>query len=145
VNPLHAAFSGNNLHDRDFKPISFEEKYGMKKKDFTVKNWLQGLMFFSYYGSLPDIANYLHTHDHTLYDTEKHENIDKIIEVRPALSYQKAIGILPSKLIPGSGFFDCGDLNGADNCPACHVPESLFSLGENDITVCLECKGGYEK
>lgn len=143
INPLHAAFDNTNLKNREFKEISFEEKFGMKKKDFTVKNYIQSLLFYGYYGSLPDIMKYLFTNDHSLYDDEKHENIDKLIQIRPVLEYQKAIGIIPGKLIPGCGFFDAGDLEVHAKCRACKHPDSLFSLGEDDIVVCLECKAGY--
>lgn len=143
INPLYAAFDNTDLRDRDFKEISFEEKFGMKKKEFTVKNYIQSLLFYGYYGSLPDIMRYLFTNDHALYDNEKHQNIDKLIEIRPALEYQKAIGILPGKLIPGTGFFAAGELGAYAKCRACKHPDSLFSLGEDDITVCLECKAGY--
>lgn len=142
LNPLAAAFDATDLKDRSYKPVSFEEKFGIDKKKFTVKDWLQSLMFYSYYGSMGDLASYLFTEDHTLFDNEKHENIDKLIDIRPALAYQRAIGILPGKLIPGTGFFTCGDATDTLVCPACQTRRPLLPL-DTSTTVCTECKAGY--
>mgnify|MGYP003576080661 CR=1 FL=1 len=141
LNPLHAAFDATDLKDRNFKPVSFEEKFGMKKDEFTPKDFIQSLLFYSYYGDLKIIGQYMLTNDHSLFDEEKHENIDKLIQIRPALTYQQAIGILPGKLIKGTGFFDCGDAKGLTTCPACKSPEGLILL--DGISACTECKGGY--
>lgn len=140
LNPLHAAFSKQGMQDQAGNHVSFEEKFGVRERDFTVKKWMQGLLFYSYYCSLPDLAKSLALNDYDMVDAGKHENIARLIEIRPALNYQKQIGILPGKLIPETGFFDAGDLK-EDNCRACQVPDTLFDLGA--ITVCTECRAGY--
>jgi hypothetical protein len=89
-----------------------------------------------------ELSSYLFTNDHSLFDEEKHENIDKLISIRPALNYQRAIGILPGKLINGTGFFDCGDAKNTHQCTACKAQKHLLPLG-TDIAVCTECKGGF--
>jgi hypothetical protein len=141
LNPLHAAFDSSTIMDRNFKPVTFEQKFGMDKRDFTVKDFIQSLLFYSYYGKMDELAKYLFTNDYSLFDNEKHENIDKLIAIRPALTYQQAIGIMPGKLIPGTGFFDCGDAKGLTTCTACKSPKGLILLDE--LSVCTECKGGY--
>jgi hypothetical protein len=151
INPLHAAFTKENLFDATGEPVSFEEKFGIAEEDFTAKKWLQGLLFYSYYCSLPDFARYLATSDFSLVDEEKHENIAKLIELRPVLTFQKKIGVIPGKLIPDSGFFDAGSkadwlrIPGFETniCPACKAPSDkhLYDLG--DITVCTSCKAGF--
>lgn len=144
LNPLYAAFTKDGLMNHEGSPVSFEEKFGMTEEKFSVKVWLQGLLFYSYYCSLPDFAEYLALNDFALVDEEKHANISKLLEIKPVLAYQKAIGILPGKLYPETGFFDTGDLNGATVCPACQDPEdSLFSIGE--VTICTNCKGAFKE
>ena len=100
-------------------------------------------MFYSYYCSLPDLARYMALNDYSLVDEEKHENVAKLLEIRPVLDYQKRIGILPGKLIPETGFFHAGDYKDETDCPACQMPDHLFDLGE--MVVCSNCKAGYEK
>ena len=141
INPLYSAFSKTGLMNHDSSPATFEEKFGLKENEFNVKRFFQGLLFYSYYCSLPDLAVHLSTSDYELMDREKHENIDKLIELRPVLRYQEAIGIVTGKLYPETGFFDCGDLNGAESCPACKHPNTLIPLGE--LTVCTHCKGAF--
>lgn len=143
INPLHAAFTKESMYDSTGEPVSFEEKFGMSEEEFTPKAWLQGLLFYSYYCSLPDFARYLATSDFALVDEEKHENIAKLIELRPVLSYQKSQGIIPGKLIPESGFFDCGYEHVVQwvMCLACKSPDTMYDLG--DITVCTSCKAGF--
>lgn len=145
LNPLHAAFTKENLMDHKGVPVTFEEKFGVSEKDYTVKRFMQGLLFYSYYCSLPDLADYLAMGEYDLIDDEKYKNIAKLLEIKPVLAYQKAIGIIPGKLYPETGFFQAGDLKDYTECPACRVPEQLFSLGDDDITVCLNCKGAYDK
>jgi hypothetical protein len=142
VNPLAAAFSKKGLENHEGNPVTFAEKFGMEEEEFTVKRWLQGLLFYSYYCSLPDFARYLAVSDFALVDEEKHENIAKLIELRPVLSYQKKVGIIPGKLIPETGFFDVGAKITTDlNCFICQSPDQLYDLGK--ITVCTSCKAGY--
>lgn len=143
LNPLTAAFTKEGLLDHEGNAVSFMEKFGLSESEFTVKKWVQGLLFYSYYCSLPDLAKALATNDYTLIDEEKHVNIAKLIEIRPVLDYQKRIGILPGKLIPGTGFFDAGQIKNLNQCPACQVPEEVYDLGE--IAVCTNCKAGFEK
>lgn len=143
LNPLASAFGGFNLRDSSGNEVSFEEKFGIGKEDFSVKRWLQGLMFYSYYCSLPDFAKYLATNDYTLLEEEKYANIGKLIEIRPALDYQKKVGILPGKLVPETGFFDCGEIEKDEtNCKVCMANDSLIQVTD-DLTVCVECKGGF--
>jgi hypothetical protein len=144
LNPLHAAFDNTTIKDRNFKPVSFEEKFGMNKRDYTVKDFIQSLLFYSYYGKMDELAKYLFTNDYSLFDNEKHENIDKLIAIRPALTYQQALGILPGKLIPGTGFFDCGEIKQEWDtiCHACQH-DDLHSIDEHTL-VCKECKAGYK-
>jgi hypothetical protein len=144
LNPLHAAFTKDStfIVDHEGKEVTFLEKFGMEEEEFTVKRWLQGLLFYSYYCSLPDFARYLAMNDYDLVDEEKHENIAKLIELRPVLDYQKRIGIIPGKLIAETGFFDAGDPPAGETCPACQVPDKLIQVTEA-LTVCCECKAGY--
>jgi hypothetical protein len=145
VNPLYAAFTKDDgmLLDAKGKPITFEEKFGQGEEEFTVKAWLQGLLFYSYYCSLPDFAQYLAINDFSLVDNEKHKNIAKLMEVRPVLNYQQAKGILPGKLIPETGFFDAGEtFPGTEICPACKSVDKMIEVTE-ELTVCCECKAGY--
>lgn len=144
INPLHAAFTKKGLQNHKGEDVSFEEKFGMKEDEYSVKRWLQGLFFYSYYCDLKDLAQALSLSDYAFIEDEKHENIGKLLELKPILAYQKAIGILPGKLYEGTGFFDGGDLNGSDSCPACkHPPDSLFSLGEE--TICTNCQGAFRE
>lgn len=143
INPLHSAFSKTGLMNHDTTPATFEEKFGLKESEYSIKRFFQGLLYYSYYCSLPDLANHLSTSNYELMDREKHENIGKLIELRPVMRYQEAIGIVPGKLYPDTGFFDCGDLNGAETCPACKHPDSLISLGIE--SVCKECKGAFRE
>lgn len=143
INPLYSAFSKTGLMNHDTTPATFEEKFGLKESEYSIKRFFQGLLYYSYYCSLPDFANYLATSDFELMDREKHENIGKLIELRPVMVYQESIGIIPGKLYPDTGFFDCGDLNGATTCPACKHPDSLISLGTE--SVCKECKGAFRE
>lgn len=143
LNPLHAAFTKKDLLNHEGEKVSFQEKFGMKEGEFTVKKWLQGLLFYSYYCSLPDLAQYLALNDYSLVDEEKHENIAKLIEIRPVLDYQKRIGILPGKLIPETGFFEAGDLKeGETVCPACQMDDQLIKV-TNSLVICCHCKAGY--
>lgn len=141
INPLHAAFTKDNMLNTAGETVSFVQKFGIEDRDFTVKKWLQGLLFYSYYCDLPSLAQYLALNDYSLVDEEKSKNIAKLVELRPILDYQKRIGILPGKLIPNTGFFDAGDLK-EEECPACQVPDSLLQLSDQ-LTVCTKCKGGF--
>ena len=148
INPLYSAFSKTGMTSYDTTPITFEEKFGLKEGEYTVKRFIQGLLFYSYYCSLPDLATYLSTSDFALIDRDKHENIGKLIELRPVMKYQESIGIVPGKLYPDTGFFDCGDLDGAETCPACkgvseNGESTLISLGTE--SVCTSCKGAFRE
>ena len=143
INPLYSAFSKTGLMNHDSSPATFEEKFGLKESEFNVKRFFQGLLFYSYYCSLPDLAVHLSTSDYELMDRDKHENIGKLIELRPVMRYQESIGIVPGKLYPETGFFDCGDLKGAEHCHACKIHNTLYSLGE--ISVCSECKAAFRE
>ena len=128
--------------DAEGNKVNFESKFALKEKEFDVKSWLHGLMFYSYYCSLPDLARYLALQDYNLVDEERHKNIAKLVQIRPALNYQKQIGILPGKLIPETGFFECGNEPiTANHCPACQVPGKIHVL--EDISVCTHCYAGF--
>ena len=145
INPLYSAFTKTNLMNHDTSPATFEEKFGLGEDEFNIKRFFQGLLFYSYYCSLPDLANYLATSDYILIEAEQHENVEKLMELRPILRYQKSIGIIQGKLYPDTGFFDGGDMpaDSPDKCPACKMPagESLIDLG-NEM-VCTSCKGAF--
>jgi hypothetical protein len=140
VNPLHAALMETDLLDAEGNKISFIEKFGINENDMDIKTWLQGLLFYSYYCSLTDLAKYLALKDYDLVDEEKHKNIAKLLQIKPALAYQKQIGVLPGKLIPLTGFFDCEDSKGESLCPACQT-EELQRLG--NLKVCNHCYAGF--
>lgn len=146
INPLYSAFSKTNLMNHDTSKATFEEKFGLREDEFTIKRFFQGLLFYSYYCSLPDLAQHLMTSDYYLMEKEKDENILKLIELRPMLRYQQAIGIVPGKLYPDTGFFDGGSMpEDKEKCPSCKMPasESLIDLGEE--FVCTHCKGAFKK
>ena len=144
LNPLYSAFSKKGLMGHDGTPATFEEKFGLKEEEFSIKHFFQGLMFYSYYCSLPDLAAHLSTNDFSLIDKEKHENIGKLIDIRPVLTYQEKHGILAGKLIPGTGLFECGSFpEGAEVCPSCSVPNTLHDLGTE--VLCENCKGHFKK
>ena len=144
LNPLYSAFSKEGLMGQDGMPATFEEKFGLKEEEFSIRRFFQGLMFYSYYCSLPDLAAHLSTNDFSLIDKEKHENIGKLIDIRPVLTYQEKNGILAGKLVPGTGLFECGPFpEGAKVCPSCKVPNTLHDLGE--VVLCENCKGHFKK
>ena len=143
VNPLYSAFSGTELYDKAFNEVSFEEKFGLKKEEFTVKTWLQGLMFLSYYGSMEDIGKYLAADEYDLFEEEKHKNIAKLVEVQPALNYQKSLGYLAGRLIPGTGYFKAGMISSdTKTCPACKMPDTLEQVTRG-VKGCRNCKAGF--
>lgn len=144
LNPLHAAFTKTSLMNHDTSPATFEEKFGLKEDEYSIKHFFQSLLFYSYYCSLSDLAAYLSTNDYSLLDEEKYENIGKLIDIRPVLQYQKAIDITQGKLVPGTGLFECGKIpEGTETCPACKVPNTLHDLGED--VICESCKGAFKK
>ena len=144
LNPLYSAHHKTDLMNHDASPATFEEKFGLTEEEFSIKHFFQGLLFYSYYCSLPDLAAHLSTNDFSLLESDKYESIDKLIDIRPALTYQKAIGILPGKLIPGTGLFNCGDFpEGEEVCPACKVPDTLHDLGTE--VLCDNCKGAFKR
>lgn len=145
VNPLHAAFMETDLLNAAGDMVSYEEKFGLKEEELNVKSWLHGLMFYSFYCSLPDLAKYLSLNDYDLVDEEKHKNVGKLLQVKPALAYQKQIGILPGKLIPRTGFFDCGDYHGGEDCISCQLPNTLHEHKIEEIMFCDYCFAGFKQ
>jgi hypothetical protein len=139
INPLHAAFMETDLLNAEGEKVSFEQKFGLKETEMSVRSWLQGLMFYSYYCSLPDLSQYLSLKDYDLIDELKHKNIAKLLQIKPALAYQKQIGVLPGKLVPFTGFYECESTK-EDLCPACQT-EELQKLG--NLKVCNHCYAGF--
>lgn len=142
--PLHAALSEIALVDKDGEEITFEDKFATKRKDFNIKQWVEGLLFFAWYTNLKDYANALSANNYKLIDEVKTPYLPRLLQIQPVLKKQQEHGVLPGKLIPGTGFFDVAvpaeELD--DHCVVC----DSINLVERDTYIgCRECKAGYRK
>ena len=130
--------------DRDGKEISYEQKFGMKPGEFSVKYWIQGLVFWNAFCSLKDLARGMELDD-TLLGSALAANVGRLLDVQPALRIQKNNGIAMGTLIPGTALFDTGiPAHQVDeNCLACHFQDTLFEMKQ--AIGCKQCRAGYRK
>lgn len=144
IHPLHAAITGERLNDREGNNVTFREKYGIGEEEFTIKHWLQGLLFYSYYMSLGDLARYLSLNKLVMAEEEKKKRLERLIKIQPALNFQAENGIPIAAMIPGTGFFDLAVAaeNVNEICPACKNKQ-IDDLG--DLKACRFCNGGFRR
>lgn len=145
LHPLHAAMaSPKELEDRlTGEKIDFKEQYFSDERNFSIKKWLQSLLFFSYYTNVGDFAKALVLDQATIINSLQETYSYRLIQLQPALNKQKENDILPGTLIPGTGFFDVGMMVNeveSDDCPTCQHP-SLHPIKQG--LGCLNCKAGY--
>lgn len=130
--------------DRDGKEIPYEKKFGMKPGEFSIKHWIQGLVFWNAFCSLEDLARGMELDD-TLLGSALAANVGRLLDVQPALRLQDTNGIPMGTLIPGTALFDTGipaELIGS-TCHACHFPDTLFEMEQ--AVGCKQCRAGYRK
>lgn len=142
--------SGHNNHPLalELDDEEFKSKFGMERKDFTVSNWLKGLIWYQAYHR----PEYLGTSramrlpSATLMDysgTEIAEQIARILQIQPTLNYQESHGIPVGQLIPGTGLLDVGEVDEEMKvCTVCHIPDTLFQTEQGRIG-CKNCKAGW--
>lgn len=145
--------SGHNNHPLalELDEEEFKSKFGMERKDFTVSNWLKGLIWYQAYHR----PEYLGTSKAmrlpaaTLMDysgTEIAEQIARILSIQPALDYQERNNVPVGHLIPGTGLLDSGEEadQEMDACPSCQIPDTLFQT-ERGYVGCKNCKAGWRR
>lgn len=142
--PLYAALNEVGLVDRDGEEITFEEKFGCRRKDFSIKQWIEGLLFLSWYLNPKDYASALSTNNWKLVDEAKARYLPRLLKIQPVLKKQAEHGVLIGKLIPGSGYFDIAvpaeELRGE-----CIVCDSLDLVEHETYVGCRRCQAGYKK
>ncbi|MEV2907578.1 hypothetical protein ABNF65_02765 [Paenibacillus larvae] len=118
------------------------------RKDFTKEETLEGLFQSIMYAMrfLPanDLTSALLINDVELYGVARFRKLQELLDIQPALNYQKSTNRIIGKRISGTGFYDCGILKHEQafvECPACHTAH-LEKFGE--YAVCRTCKAGYE-
>lgn len=112
----------------------------IEQDKFNLKDWLHALFYGARFVSWKELATYLSLGQHDLIDVLKARNFKELAAIQPALAYQEQHGIVKGKLIPGTGFFDCGIGNGDIWCPACK--ENKLN-SKNPIAYCKVCRAGF--
>lgn len=123
---------GNNISPREY----------MRQDLFDIKNWLYSLFYGARFVSWGELSTYLSLGKHELIDALKTANLKHLLDIQPALNYQKENGITEGKLIPGAGLFDGGDnaTKNLDRCPACGSEE--WNKDHEKYSFCPKCRLG---
>lgn len=141
-NPLSVLTGGKQTRDLEGNEISLENFTGMPYVNF--KRHLQKFLYSMKYLNHKDYVNYLMLGKHDLMQVDRNKHIEQIIQIKPALSYQRKQGLPVGFFLDGTGFFDCGemDLSKLEYCPACSMGARWHLI--EDVGYCLECKAAVK-
>lgn len=141
TNPLYVALGKEGGYDASLK-------FGLEK-GFDLKNWVSAMLYLGRYYNYPDLTRGLDLNGYELLETEKYKHIEKLIEIQPALRYQRdnEEAGFPGQLIEGTGFFDCGrePEHWEGVCPACKMPTHEKTEEFKEYIACFSCKAGFRK
>lgn len=127
-------FQGNKMDPTDF--------LGPYK---SFKTWLQGQLYASRYLPYQDYVRFMYLNEYDILESLKHQNVEKLLMIKPALSYQKENNLPIGKFIPNTGFFDCGPDHDTVDCPACGEIEEHKRPENKHHIYCISCKAGFTK
>lgn len=110
---------------------------------FNLKDWLYALFYGARFVSWSELAEYLTLGQYDMIDVLKLRNFNELVEIQPALEYQKSKRITVGKLVQGTGFFDAGLLHdNIEKCPACRNDSWI----KTDVyAYCEKCRLGGKK
>lgn len=157
--PNKAEAEAMEILDLENNPLSLFTGYStpfdfqggkMTPKDFigpynSFKKWFQAQLYASRYLPYTDYVRFMYLGEFDMLESLKHANVEKLITIQPALSYQKKHNLSIGKFIEGTGFFDCGTIkeNYWTTCPACQ--NELPNIEDLEVVYCLSCKAGFTK
>lgn len=143
--PFYQVLMKDHITNANNEIITFEQKYGVPKEEFSLKGYISQLMFFSWYCSLGDLATFLSGANYKGLDNLQDEYFLRKIAIQPSLKYQADHGLMVGKLISGTGFFDIGipAKEVQDTCYACKT-RGIILIPETKHRGCKRCFAGYK-
>jgi hypothetical protein len=137
--PLSVFLGESPAYDAKGEPITLQEY--TTAEDIT--DFFQSMLYGLRYVSSRDLAHYLMLGEFDLINNLKMQNVEKLLDIQPALQFQKEHDIPIGKRLKGTGFFYIRKHNlvHTDLCPACKS-RTLYQY-ENHI-YCESCKAVAE-
>lgn len=139
LHPLAIFTSNAPVYNADGENMAPKEWLQMDY--FNLKDWLYALFYGARFVSWHDLAEYLMLGEYELIDALKVQNLEHLLDIQPALRYQKINSIPTGKLIPGTGLFSGGDsaTRFTDKCKACN---SEWHTEHPKYGYCSKCRLG---
>lgn len=134
-NPL-AIFAGSPAFNLEGEQIPPQEFFGTN----DIKDWFQGLLYASRFIPVYELAKYIHLSQFDLIDNLKAQNVQRLLAIQPALTYQNENDIPLAKRIKNSGYFWLGEHSKNDSCPACQG-KNIEKM--DHYLICTACNGGW--